>query len=51
MQSIIIEQLYQYILENVGKIGSEVANIDIFSGKGAISDVNVSVTNASDSSL
>ena len=51
MQSIIIEQLYQYILENVGKIGSEVANINIFSGKGAISNVNVSVTNVSDSSL
>ncbi|GEM_PF-3828188 len=33
MQSLIIEQLYQYILDNVGKIGSEIADINIFSGQ------------------
>ena len=40
MQSLIIEQLYQYILDSVGKIGSEVANIDIFTGKNTTSNIN-----------
>lgn len=40
MQSIIIEQLYQYILDNVGKIGSEIADINIFSGQNITGNVN-----------
>jgi len=44
MQSLIIEQLYQYILDNVGKIGSEIANINVFSGQNITSNVNTSTS-------
>ena len=36
--------IQQYILDNIGKIRSEVANIDIFSGKNITSNVNTSTT-------
>ncbi|MBS3072857.1 hypothetical protein J4477_03430 [Candidatus Pacearchaeota archaeon] len=32
MQSLIIEQLYQYILDNIGTIGTEITNPNVFSG-------------------